>query len=395
MTDERPLLPSEEGPEKTLPSGGKHPITIVARKTEAEMLTVVVAGRLDAAGVTTVWDEAIRLVDACTAATIELDLAGVDYLDIAGASLITEIHGLCNQRAIKLDVIDLGKEFQPLLQMFVAADFVERRTGPERRDLALEVGRATVEFWEDVKVLVGFVGELLVALGMGIVHPRRVRWKDFFVVCETAGVNALPIISLIGFLMGLIMAFQSAVQLRRFGADIFVANMLTISMLRELGPLVACILLAGRSGSAFAAEIGTMKVNEEVNALSTMGLDPVRFLAVPRVFGAMAVIPFLTMFFNLFALIGGSVVIMSFGYPFVTYVLRVQSALRLGDMWGGLFKSVIFGLLVAGIGCQRGLSTGTGASAVGASTTSSVVSGLVLIAVTDGILAVLFYALNI
>lgn len=367
----------------------------VAHKTAGETLTISIGGRLDAAGVAAVWDESVRLVSACSAKKVLLDLAETQYLDIAGASLATELQLICKRRGLSMEVHDLSPELQPLLQMFVITDFVESRHGPIRRNPTEEIGRAAVYLWRDVKGLVGFVGELLTALWLGILHPRRVRWKDFVVVCETAGVNALPIIALIGFLMGLIMAFQSAVQLRRFGADIFVANMLTISMVRELGPLVACILLAGRSGSAFAAEIGTMKVNEEVNALTTMGLDPVRFLAVPRVFGAMAVIPLLTMFFNLFALLGGAVVLMSFGFPFVTYVLRVQSALQMGDLWGGLFKSVVFGLLVAGIGCQRGLTTGTGASAVGASTTSSVVSGLVLIAVTDGILAVLFFALKI
>ena len=193
-----------------------------------------------------------------------------------------------------------------------------------------------------------------------LLKPARIRWKDVFWVMETAGVNALPIIALIGFLMGLIMAFQSAVPLQRFGADIFVANMLTISLIRELGPLVTAILLAGRSGSAFAAEIGTMTVNEEVNALKTMGIDPLAFLAVPRVLATMLVTPVLTIFFNLFALLGGSIVVVNFGYSFVTYVLRVQASLSLVDLWGGLFKAWVFSLLVSGIGCQRGLMTGTG-----------------------------------
>jgi phospholipid/cholesterol/gamma-HCH transport system permease protein len=394
MRKDSPLPTTQEGARKSFSADNALPAHI-SHQTEGETLSLVLAGRLDAEGVAEVWDEAIRLIDLKTLKKVELDLAGVDYLDIAGASLVTELQLVCKRRGMALEVRDLAKELQPLLQMFVVADFVESKQGPRRRNPTEEIGRAAVELGHDVKVLVAFVGEMLTALWLGILHPRRVRWKDFVLVCETAGVNALPIIALIGFLMGLIMAFQSAVQLRRFGADIFVANMLTISMVRELGPLVSCILLAGRSGSAFAAEIGTMKVNEEVNALTTMGLDPVRFLAVPRVFGAMAVIPILTMFFNFFALLGGAVVLMSFGFPFVTYVLRVQSALQLGDLWGGMFKAVVFGLLVAGIGCQRGLTTGTGASAVGASTTSSVVSGLVLIAVADGILAVLFYALKI
>jgi phospholipid/cholesterol/gamma-HCH transport system permease protein len=257
------------------------------------------------------------------------------------------------------------------------------------------VGWAAATFWRDFRDLVTFVGAAGRAFAGAVLRPDRIRWKDTLAVAESAGANALPIVALIGTLMGLIMAFQSAIPLRRFGADIYIADMLGISMVRELGALVTAILLAGRSGSAFAAEIGTMKVNEEIDALTTMGLNPLGFLAVPRVLAAMAVTPLLTMFFNLFALAGGAVVVMGFGYSFTTYTQRVLASVTLGDVAGGLFKAFVFSILVAGIGCHRGLSTGTGARAVGASTTSSVVSGLVLIAVADGIMAVLFYMLDI
>jgi phospholipid/cholesterol/gamma-HCH transport system permease protein len=212
---------------------------------------------------------------------------------------------------------------------------------------------------------------------------------------ENAGVNALPIVALISFLIGLIMAFQSAIPMSQFGAEIYVADLVALSMLRELGPLMTAIILAGRSGSAFAAELGTMKVNEEIDALTTMGLDPVRFLVVTRVIAAVVMMPLLTLFSNLMGLAGGAIVFLSFDFPLVTYVQEVLSAVKMGDLLSGLAKAFVFGILVAGIGCLRGLQTRTGASAVGLSTTRAVVSGIVLIVLADGVFSVVFYYLGI
>jgi len=210
----------------------------------------------------------------------------------------------------------------------------------------------------------------------------------------TGGVNALPVIALIGLLLGLIFAFESAMSLRRFGADIFVANLIGLAMLREMGPLMTAIILTGRSGSAFAAEIGTMKVREEIDALTTMGLEPVRFLVLPRVLAAVVITPVLTVFAIAFGLFGGGVVMRSLGYPFVAYVNQMLTAVTVADLRNGLIKSLAYGIVVAAIGCLRGLQTTTGASAVGQSTTNAVVSGIVLIAIVDGIFALVYYALD-
>jgi phospholipid/cholesterol/gamma-HCH transport system permease protein len=212
---------------------------------------------------------------------------------------------------------------------------------------------------------------------------------------EKAGVDALPIVALISFLVGLIMAFQAAIPMRYFGAEIYVANLIGLSVLRELGPLMTAIILAGRSGSAFAAELGTMKINEEIDALTTMGLDPVPFLVVPRVLAALFITPLLTLFANLFGLAGGSVVLLSLGYPMVAYVRQVQMAVSWVDLSGGLFKSLVFGLIVAAIGCLHGLRTEFGPSAVGNAATRAVVSAIILIVISDGIFSVLFYYLGI
>lgn len=258
-----------------------------------------------------------------------------------------------------------------------------------------QIGRATVTLWHDVVALIAFVGELCAALGRAARRPGLIRWKDVFLTAELAGVNALPIVALLGFLLGLIMAFQSAIPMREFGADIYVANLIGLSMLRELGPLLTAIILAGRSGSAFAAELGTMKVSEELDALVTMGLEPVDFLVVPRVIAAVVMTPLLAIWAGFLGLIGGAVVMRSLGFPFVTYVIQVESAVTVSDMIGGLSKAFVFGIVVAAIGCLRGLQTRSGASAVGESTTRAVVSGLVLITIVDGVFAVVFYYLGL
>ncbi|HEY6367389.1 MAG TPA: ABC transporter permease, partial [Candidatus Binatia bacterium] len=290
----------------------------------------------------------------------------------------------------------LRPEFQGLLQESDLGDPGQLQSQRRAKtNLAEELGRVVVGFWEDTRSLISFVGELVSALGTAVMHPKSVRWRDAVRVAETAGVNALPIIILVSFLMGVIMAFQGAISLRRFGADIFVANLVGLAMLRELGPLMTAIILAGRSGSAFAAELGTMKVREEIDALKTMGLDPVRFLVVTRVIAAVVMTPLLTVFADLLGLIGGALVMRSFGVPLITFYHQVQYQVTYSSFVGGLVKSFVFGILVAAIGCLRGLQTTTGASAVGESTTRAVVSGIVLIVITDGIFSVVFYYLNV
>ncbi len=353
-------------------------------------------GRLDSHGAAAVWTQALGLVSAAGGRGVVADASGVDYLDGAGASLILRLEQAAREAGGELEVRGLAGEFAGLLELY-RREAPEPSSGeePPRPGFIAEVGRRTVEISGNLADFVAFVGQCLAALGAAARNPRRVRWKDVLGVAEEAGVNGLPIIALVGTLMGLVMAFQSAVPMARFGAELFVADLLGLAMFRELGTLTTAILLAGRSGSAFAAEIGTMKVNEEIDALRTMGISPMQFLALPRILAALLVTPILTTFFNLFALAGGSFVVMGFGYPLVTYINRILYMVTLLDIAGGLLKAVAFSIIVAAVGCQKGLATGAGASAVGRSTTSAVVTGLVLIAVTDGLFAVVFFALGI
>jgi phospholipid/cholesterol/gamma-HCH transport system permease protein len=359
-------------------------------------LVIAIAGRLDSSTTGRIWRQATEAVVGAKARSVIVDASQVDYCDGSGIALFVHLRNLQHQARAQLEIQGLRPEFQGLLEESDLGD-PERLQRPRsaKSNLAEELGRVVVGFWEDTRALIGFVGELVSALGTVVMHPKSVRWRDVVRVAETAGVNALPIIVLVSFLMGVIMAFQGAISLRRFGADIFVANLVGLAMLRELGPLMTAIILAGRSGSAFAAELGTMKVREEIDALKTMGLDPVRFLVVTRVIAAVVMTPLLTVFADLLGLIGGALVMRSFGVPLITFYRQVQYQVTYGSFVGGLVKSFVFGILVAAIGCLRGLQTTTGASAVGESTTRAVVSGIVLIVITDGIFSVVFYYLNV
>src|SRR5262249_27906783 len=266
---------------------------------------------------------------------------------------------------------------------------------PPRRPAVEEIGIAAFGLWRDARLQISFIGEVVAALGHVVRSPSSVRWKDVWRICEQVGADALPIVALISFLLGMILAFQSAVPMKRFGAEIFVADLIGLAMLRELGPLMTAILLAGRSGAAFAAEIGTMRVNQEVAGLTTMGLSPVRFLVTPRIIAALFMTPLLTLFADLVGLLGGALTMQTFSIPFVSFLSEVDTAVQLQDFLAGFVKSFVFALLVAGIGCLRGLQTKAGASAVGESATRARVSAITLLVVVDGLFAVAYYLLNI
>ena len=371
------------------------PVRLRAGASRDGEMTINIEGRLDSSTTGKIWQQATEAVTQAKARSVIVNAAAVDYCDGSGIALFVHLRHLQHKVGGQLEVRGLRREFQALLQESELGDLEWEHQERTKTNLAEDVGRMVVEFWQDTRWLISFVGELVSALGRAAMYPKSVRWRDVVQVCETAGVNALPIITLVSFLMGVIMAFQGAISLRRFGADIFVANLVGLAMLRELGPLMTAIILAGRSGSAFAAELGTMKVREEIDALKTMGLDPVRFLVVTRVIAAVVMTPLLTVFADLLGLIGGAVVMRSFGIPVITFYHQVQYQVTYGSLVGGLVKSFVFGILVAAIGCLRGLQTTTGASAVGESTTRAVVSGIILIVVTDGIFSVVYYYLNV
>jgi phospholipid/cholesterol/gamma-HCH transport system permease protein len=297
---------------------------------------------------------------------------------------------------VRAKVMGLRPEFQTLLAAFPAPEALEgMKETPRRRRLFDEVGAATVSMLADLRAQLVFLGGLVQGFAAVLRRPRAMRWREVAVVFEKAGVNALPIVSLISLLMGLVIAFEAGQPLEMFGAQIFIANMIGIVMVREFGPIFTAIIFAGRSGSAFAAEIGTMKVNEELNALETMGLDPLRFLVIQRVFAGTMLMPVLAAYSMVLGVFGGILVMLSMGFPLAQIWAQLVGALGVNDVLVGVSKSFVFGAIVAGLGCLRGMQTKEGPNAVGDSTTRAVVAGILMIIIVDAVYSVLTYVLHI
>lgn len=359
------------------------------------VLALHVGGRLSADTLPAIWTRAVRAVDGARAPVVEIHADEVTFCDAVGAALLVALRDTQEAAGGSIRLIGFPDAYQPVVDLLLRPH-PDRRPPPVRVGWVERVGRGAAAFCRDTADLIRWVGELLVALLWGLLNPRRLRIKDTLRTMQTAGVESLPVVLLVSGLIGLVLGFQSALQLRRFGGDIYLANLIGLSMVRELGPLMTAVVLTARSGSAFAAEIGTMRINEEVDALRTMGIDPVRFLVTPRMLAAFFMTPLLTMFANVAGIAGGCVVwTATLGMSPAGYAAQLEQAIVLSDLFSGLFKALVFGLLVAGVGCVRGMQTRGGASAVGESTTSAVVSGVVLIAVTDSLFSVAFYHLGI
>ena len=351
---------------------------------------LALSGRLDADSIRNVWSEGRQAIAAAPGRRVVVDAANVDYCDGAGIALLVDL--IAQRKAGEVQVANLAPAFETLLQQFDVREVEQDQDPPPpRRGAIEEVGVIAAGMAEDIREQIIFVGETAAALFHALLHPASIRWKDVWRI----GADALPIVALISFLLGVILAFQSAIPMRRFGAEIFVADLIGLAMLRELGPLMTAILLAGRSGAAFAAEIGTMTVNQEVDALTTMGLDPVRFLVTPRIIAALLMTPLLTLFADLISLAGGAMTLQSFSIPYVTFIHEVEGIVDYSDFMAGFVKSFVFAILIAGIGCLRGLQTSAGASSVGDAATRAVVSGIVLLVAVDGVFAVIYYLLDI
>jgi phospholipid/cholesterol/gamma-HCH transport system permease protein len=353
-------------------------------------------GRLSASTLAEVWASTVGLTERNSARQLLVDVSGLTYCDGAGLGLFAALRRTMSTRGGTMQFEGSRPDQARLFDMSVLKDPLARGLDvPKRIGSVTELGIATWDILLDLRELIAFCGELTSAVAWAITHPLQVRVKETLRLAQKAGADALPVVSLLGLLVGLILAFQTATPLQRFGAQPLIPTIVSIAVVREMGPLITAIILAGRSGSAFAAEIGTMEVTEELNALKTLGLDPVRFLVLPRVLAAVFVTPLLSVYNVLLSILGGYIVMASLGYSLNFYVDSVRSAINYRDFIGGVFKAVVFGLIVSAIGCLRGIQTKSGPGAVGDSTTRAVVAGIVLTIAADSLMGVLFYYLKI
>ena len=353
---------------------------------------VALTGALDAESLPPIWARALAAVRQGGGAPLRLDAAGVTYCDGSGIAFLLDLQREGLRHGSRVTVTNLAPRFAELLGQFDHAGLDdEAQNAPPRRPRFIEqIGRSVLQLGADLRRQYRYVRRVILCLVYELRHPSVVRWKEVLSVAEEMGVNGLPVVTLIAFLMGVVLAYQSAVPMRQYGAQLFVANLIGLSMMRELAPLMTTIVLAGRTGAAFAAELGTMKVDEEIDALTTMALDPLRFLVVPRVIATVSMTPLLTIYAALVGLLGGGLVMLTFDIPLITYFKQIVGVVSIGDFTGGLFKSAVFAFLVAAVGCGRGLEAQGGPRAVGQAATRAVVSTIVLIVVFDGVFAVIF-----
>jgi len=365
----------------------------IREEPHGDGLRLRVRGRVDIRCAQAFRDALLRFAER-SGDDLAIDLAGVDYFDSGGGAALVGVQAKLAARNARLRVVAATGEIEGLLRLIDLEALAKPLPLPHGDDANVveRVGRAAIAFAADARELTSFIGEVILGLADALRHPRQVRWRETWSYMHRTGVGALPIVSLISFLMGLITAFQAAVQLRQFGADIYIADLVGLSITRELGPLMTAIIAAGRSGAAFAAEIGTMKVSEEIDALTTMGLDRTRFLVTPKVLALLAMLPCLTLYADLVGILGGlTVATVGFDLPAIVYVRQTAHAVSAWDVFSGVIKSVVFALLIAGVGCLRGFQARTGAESVGRITTSAIVAGIFLIIVADAIFTVLFH----
>ena len=357
--------------------------------------TLVLTGRLEAGTLPRIWSGVIGPIDKSPPKALSVDLHAVSFCDGAGIGLLVEIDRQVRGHGGTITFDRVEPDLRGVLDLSLLENPAETIAPPPASDNAVvSVGRGTAGFFADMRDIIEFTGELAVVLPWALMHPHRIRWRDTFVVAEKTGANAVPVVCLLGFLVGLIIAFQCAGPMRMLGAEALVPMVVGIAIISELGPLMAAIILAGRSGSAFAAEIGTMKVTEELNALRTFGLSPTKFLVVPRILASLMVTPLLSIFSTFMGVIGGYVVMAALGYTLPFYIDVITDSVNYVDFLQGIAKAFVFAMLVAGIGCLCGLRTESGPGAVGDSTTRAVVAGIVLIVFADAILGACFYYLD-
>lgn len=369
---------------------------VSSRAGDGEAMVLSISGSLSLSNLLSAKNSFRSLMSEHSPTGVTVDLAGLTYLDSAGVLALLELEQDAISSAIPVSFINMSDEARNFLDIVDRSSVFEKPATVARNDAGPveQIGEASISVARDFANITTFLGDLLFALFQTACHPGTIRLKDFFFYVKRAGADGLPIVALLSFLLGLIIAFMSSLQLKQFGANVYVASLVGFGMVRELGPILTAIIVAGRSGSAFAAEIGTMKVNEEVDALVTMGFDPTRFLALPKVLAAMFVVPLLTLYADVFGILGGMLVgVMGFDLTVYSYLQQTVKSISIFDVVSSLVKSVVFAVLIAGIGCQRGFCVRGGAESVGLYTTSAVVAGLFLIIVADSLFAIVLYYL--
>ena len=351
-----------------------------------------IRGKLRFAEATPLWTELRRLeTSAARGQTLDFEMSEVERIDGGAMALLACLRAELHRRGVKSEFRAADATVQEIIHLYGGDNEVKRLR--RRRPLGTldQLGRATIAILQEVQLVLAFFGQMVVAGARIVRNPRSANWREVPSTMERSGADAVPIVVLINFLVGLAMAFQAAAQLKRFGANLLVADLIGISVCRELGPLMTAIVVCGRSGAAFAAELGFMQVNEEIDALRTMGFGPMRYLVLPRAIALIAVVPLLSLLADLAGMVGGLLVgVLSLDLTVRGYLNETARVVTLWDVSTGVIKSVVFALAIALIACQQGLATSGGAEGVGRRTTATVVVTLFTLILADAVITVFF-----
>ena len=328
---------------------------------------------------------------------VRFDAKTLSSWDSSILIFLTKVIDLCRQRDIATDREGLPKGILRLLELAEKVPEQEGvRQATDRHSFLARVGTTTTGSYISLSEMLRFLGEVTLAFVKLVKMSARCRTADLFLIIQECGPQALPIVTLISFLVGVIMAFVGAIQLQQFGAQIYVADLVGIAVVREMGAMMTGIIMAGRTGAAFAAKLGTMKVTQEIDALITLGFSPLEFLVLPRMIALCLMMPLLCLYSDLMGVLGGAAVgLWMLDLSWTTYYTQTVHAITLTALFGGVFKSVIYGVLIALSGCLRGMQCGSSASAVGEAATSAVVTSIVFIVAACGALAVVFYIIGV
>jgi phospholipid/cholesterol/gamma-HCH transport system permease protein len=357
-------------------------------------LTLDLSGSIHMDNAELVRTELLRIAENEPLKNLQIDLSRVDYFDSSGAAVLLELREICGERDNSVRIVNVPEHFRSLVRQADSnsSPGLGILTPRKTPDFFEQIGMASTQLFLTGQEIVTFIGASVVALWQDLSRPTRVKWDSLATLIERCASDAIPIVTALSFMMGCVLAFQAAIQLRKFGANIFVADLVSVSICIEMGPLLTAMIVAGRSGAGFAAHIGTMQVTEEVDALRIMAIDPMRYLVSPRIIAVALALPGLTLIADMVGILGGCVVaVFSLDLTPMTYLNQVTKILEVSDVAKGLTKSLAFGVEIASIGCFRGFQVRGGAESVGAATTSAVVTSIFVIVATDAIFSMLFH----
>jgi phospholipid/cholesterol/gamma-HCH transport system permease protein len=368
------------------------PTAQVNARTEDGRLVLELAGRWQITAPRPSWK---RVLGSQRPTRVRLEMSGVSRWDSSVVLFVYEVRRWCTEAGASLELDALPPEVRRLAEQLAGA-YVTRPPFHRSNNLLADVGVATEEVVGKTRGFARFIGECTLAALRLVRHPQKFRWRDCFIEMQQCGALALPIVGLNSFLVGLTLAYTGAIILRQFGADIWVADLVGLSAVREMGAIMTAVVLAGRTGAAFAAELGNMKTGEEIDALETLGIRPVDFLVIPRMLALAVMMPLLALYANCLGILGGMAVAAGLlSIPPSAYWVETVASIGLTDINAGLIKACVFGLIVGMTGCLRGLQAERSAAGVGRAATSAVVTAILLIIIADAIFAVVFNILHI